>query len=68
MRKEASFQPGRTIEEITVKEVLDACEGWQDAGSISTQSDENAEKLALYIKTLHEAMEKSPENVKLKDI
>ena len=27
MRKEASFQSGRTIEEITVKEVLDACEG-----------------------------------------
>jgi DNA-binding IscR family transcriptional regulator len=27
MRKEASFQPDRIIEEITVKEVLDACEG-----------------------------------------
>ncbi len=68
IRKEASFQPGRTIEEITVKEVLDACERGEDAGSTSTQSDENAEKLSLYIKTLYEAMEKSPGNVKLKDI
>ena len=28
----------------------------------------SAEKLSLYIKTLYEAMEKSPGNVKLKDI
>ena len=68
IRKEASFQPGRTIEEITVKEVRDACERGEDAGTTSTQSDENAEKFSLYIKTLYEAMEKSPGNVKLKNI
>jgi membrane protein len=68
IRKETSFQPGRTIEEITVKEVLDAYERGEDTGFTSTQSDESAEKLSLYIKTLYEAMEKSPGNVKLKDI
>jgi hypothetical protein len=50
-----------------VKEVLDACETGEDAGSTSKQSDENAEKLSLYIKTLYEAMEKSPGNVKLEE-
>ena len=35
---------------------------------LRVQSDESAEKLSLYIKTLYEAMEKSPGNVKLKDI
>jgi membrane protein len=67
-RKETSFQPGRTIEEITIKEVLDAYERGEDAGLISMQSDESAEKLSLYIKTLYEAMEKSPGNVKVKDV
>ena len=68
IRKEASFQPGRTIEEITVKEVLDAYERGEDTGFASAQSDESAEKLSLYIKTLYEDMEKSPGNVKLKEI
>ena len=68
IRKEASFQPGRSIEEITVKEVLDAYERGEDPGFALAQSDESAEKLSLYIKTLYEAMEKSPGNVKLKDI
>jgi membrane protein len=68
IRKEASFQPGRAIEEITVKEVLDAFERGEDTGFASKQSDESAEKLSLYIKTLYEAMEKSPGNVKLKDV
>jgi membrane protein len=67
-RKEASFQPGRSIEEITVKEVLDAYERGEDTGFTSVQSDESAEKLALYIKTLYEAMDRSPGNVKLKDV
>jgi membrane protein len=68
IRKEASFQPGRTIEEITVKEVLDAYERGEDIGTVSKEPDESAEKLSLYIKTLYEAMEKSPGNVKLKDV
>ena len=68
IRKEASFQPGRSIEEITVKEVLDAYERGEDTGFSSPQSDESAEKLSLYIKTLYEAMEKSLGNVKLKEI
>jgi len=67
-RKEVSFQPGRSIEGITVKEVLDAYERGEDTGFTSMQSDESAEKLSLYIKTLYEAMEKSPGNVKLKEI
>jgi membrane protein len=67
-RKEASFQPGRSIEEITVKEVLDAYDKGEDAGFTSVQSDESAEKLSLYIKTLYEAMDRSPGNVKLKDV
>jgi membrane protein len=68
LEKEASFQPGRTIEDITVKEVLDAYERGEDTGLVSMQSDESAEKLSLHIKTLYEAMEKSPGNVRLKDI
>jgi membrane protein len=68
IRKEASFQPGRSIEGITVKAVLDAYEKGDDTGLASVQSDENAEKLSLYIKTLYEAMDQSPGNVKLKDV
>jgi membrane protein len=68
IRKEASFQPGRSVEEITVKAVLDACERGEDSGMISTYSDEGAEKLSFYIKTLDDAMEKSSGNAKLKDI
>ena len=40
IRKEASFQPGRSIEDITIKEVLDAYERGEDTGFASVQSDE----------------------------
>lgn len=68
VRKDASFQPGRTIEKITVKEVLDAYEAGEDPELPQTQHDENAKKLAAYLKMISDTAEKSPGNVKLEDI
>jgi hypothetical protein len=69
IRRDLSFQPGRDIEDITIKKVLDAYEkrGDTDVALTLTQSDE-AEKLSLYMRMISEAIEQSPGNVKLKDI
>lgn len=68
IRKDASFQPGRTIEKITVKEVLDVYEMGEDPELPRIEHDENAEKLSLYLKMISDTAEKSPGNVKLEEI
>ena len=65
--REASFRPGRAIEEVTIKDVLDAYEREEAAANAFAQSDE-AEKLAVQMKLISDAVRKSPANVKLKDI
>ncbi|MBA4391115.1 MAG: YihY/virulence factor BrkB family protein [Syntrophus sp. (in: bacteria)] len=67
IRKEASFQPGRDIEDITIKKVLDAYEKGEEPGPVPMQGGE-AEKISHYMKLISEAEETSPGNVKLKEI
>jgi membrane protein len=67
MKQEVAFQPGRTIENITVKETLDEFEKYGIA-RIPDPSSEDAQKIARYLKEISEAIEKSPANVRLKEI
>ena len=67
VKKEATFQPGRSIENITVKYALDAFEQYGNAPIPRSQSDE-AEKISVYLKSISEVIEKAPGNVTLKEI
>ncbi len=67
MKGEIAFQPGRTVENITVKFALDEYEKYGMTKIPDYQSEE-AEKLSKYLKDLSETTEKSPANVKLKEI
>jgi len=64
---EAAFQPGRTIEDITVKYALDAYEQSGTSHPPVPQSEE-AEKISMYLKDISEVSEKAPGNVILKEI
>ena len=66
-KNEVAFQPGRTIENITVKFTLDEYEKYGITKVPDDQSDE-AEKLLKYLKDISETVEKSPANVRLKEI
>jgi membrane protein len=66
-KSEAAFQPGRTIENITVKFALDEYEKY-GITKIPDGPSEEAEKISKYLKDISEAMEKSPANVRLKEI
>ncbi len=66
-KSEAAFQPGRTIENITVKFALDEYEKYGMTKIPDYQSDE-AEKISKYLKDISETMEKSPANVRVKEI
>ncbi len=61
------FQPGRTIEHITVKFALDEYEKYGVTKIPDDQSGE-AGKISRYLKDISEAVEKSPANVHLKEI
>ncbi len=67
IKGEVAFQPGRTIENITVKLVLDEYEKYGITKIPRDPSDE-AEKLNKYLKDISEAIDKSPGNVRLKEI
>ena len=67
IKSEVAFQPGRTIENITVKFALDEYEKYGMTNIPDNQSDE-AEKISRYLKDISETIEKSPSNVKLKEI
>ena len=64
---EVAFQPGRTIENITVKFAMDEYEKYGMTHIPVNQSDE-AEKISKYLKDISESMEKLPANVRLKEI
>jgi membrane protein len=64
---EIAFQPGRTIENITVKFALDEYEKYGISKIPDDQSDE-AEKISKYLKDISESIEKLPANVRLKEI
>ncbi|MBM4309227.1 MAG: YihY family inner membrane protein, partial [Deltaproteobacteria bacterium] len=66
-KHEVTFQPGRTIEHLRVKEVLDAYEHRGLTYDAVFQSDP-AEKLSESMKNLSEAGEKAPGNVVIKGI
>jgi len=61
------FQPGRTIENITVKFALDEYEKFGTTKIPDDQSDEST-KLIKYLKEISETIEKSPSNVRVKEI
>ncbi len=61
------FQPARTIENITVKFALDEYERLGTAKIPDYQSDE-WEKILSHLKDISETVEKSPSNVRIKEI
>ncbi|OGQ09055.1 MAG: hypothetical protein A2026_05940 [Deltaproteobacteria bacterium RBG_19FT_COMBO_46_12] len=67
IKGEVAFQPGRTIENITVKFALDEYEKYGITKIPDYQSDET-EKISKYLKDISETIEKSPANVRLKEI
>ncbi len=67
IKDEVAFQPGRTIENITVKFALDEYEKYGITKIPDYQSDE-AEKISKYLKDISETIEKSPANVRIKEI
>jgi membrane protein len=67
IKSEAAFQPGRTIENITVKFALDEYEKYGIKKIPDYQTDET-EKISKYLKDISETIEKSPANVRLKEI
>ncbi len=67
MKGEVGFQPGRTIENITVKFALDEYEKYGNT-KIPDYESEEVEKLYKYLKDISETVEKSSANVRLKEI
>jgi membrane protein len=67
IKGEVAFQPGRTIENITVKFALDEYEKYGITKIPDYQSDE-AEKISKYLKDISETIEKSPANIRIKEI
>jgi membrane protein len=67
IKSEFAFQPGRTIENITVKFALDEYEKHGIAKIPGNRSDE-AEKISSFLKDISDTIEKSPGNVRLKEI
>jgi membrane protein len=65
--KGLAFQPGRTVEDITLKLALDEYERLGTAEIPPSQS-EDAEKISKYLKDMAETAEKSPANILLKKI
>jgi len=67
IKSEVAFQPGRTIENITVKFALDEYEKYGTTKIPDYQSDES-EKISSYLRDISETIEKSPANVRVKEI
>jgi membrane protein len=66
-KSEVAFQPGRTIENITVKFALDEYEKY-GITKIPDDPSEEAEKISKYLRDISETIEKLPANVRLKEI
>ena len=67
VKSEVAFQPGRTIENITLKFALDEYEKYGVSKIPDDQSGEG-EKISNYLKEISESIEKLPANVRLKEI
>ena len=67
VNKEVTFQPGRAIENITLKYALDAFEQYGNAPIPTAQAD-GTEKISVHLKNISEVIEKAPGNVTLKEI
>jgi membrane protein len=67
IKSEVAFQPGRSIENITVKFALDEYEKYGITKIPDDRSDE-AERISKYLQDISEAIEKSSGNVRLKEI
>ncbi|MGZ3590746.1 MAG: YhjD/YihY/BrkB family envelope integrity protein [Thermodesulfobacteriota bacterium] len=67
IKSEIAFQPGRTIENITVKVALDEYEKYGNTKIPDYQSEET-DKISKYLQEISETVEKSPSNVRLKEI
>jgi membrane protein len=67
IKNEVAFQPGRSIENITVQYTIDA---YEQHGSIHLPvgTSEEAEKISTYLKNISDVIEKAPANVTLKEI
>lgn len=66
-KNEVAFQPGRTIENITVKFALDEYENYGILKIPDNPSDD-AEKISSLLKNISDTIEKSSVNVRLKEI
>jgi len=66
-KHEVTFQPGRTIEYLTVKDVLDAYEHRGLTYDVAPQSDQ-AERLLESLRNFSEVIAKAPGNVVVKEI
>ncbi len=64
---ESAFQPARTIEGITIKNLLEVYEQRGDSFLPNSECRE-AQRLSRYLREIEEAIEKSPANVQLKEI
>jgi len=67
IKGEIAFQPGRTIENLTVKIALDEYEKYGIVKIPENHSDE-AVKISSFLKNILDTIEKSPGNVTLKEI
>ncbi len=67
MNQETSFQPGRSIEQLTIQQTLDIYEKRGEAHFSQTLSEEE-KIISRYLKEIADTIEKSPANAKLKDI
>ena len=66
-RNEAAYVPARDTDQLTVKFVMDAMDR-RGLDQIPVATTEELERIAESLKTLGEAVEKSPANLRLKDI
>jgi membrane protein len=64
---EVTFQPGKTIEYITVKSALDEYERYGTA-KIPDFQTEDTKKIKKFLKEISDMIDQSPSNVKLKEI
>jgi membrane protein len=65
---EVAFQPARTVENITVKVALDAYEQHGEGPAPLEASSAEEEGILTHLRRLSEHIEKSPDNVALKEI
>lgn len=66
-KREATYQPGRPIETLTIKEALDAYDN-RGRGMDSFHHPQGGEKISNYLRNLSEAIEKASGNVLIKEI